>query len=474
MKTSSSHSPDDRRKLRLHINSFRAIKDADIQLNGITVVTGENGSGKSTVSRLLYRILDCSVHFDRYVTKDLDAWLSSLILKLRGFLFDISALSSAQEGRDFRDFRMEGKSLKDKIEFGITCLDNLREFFRDRYTTSQAPFFIRTSLFLDDFLKSFPVTSLQAPEADKFLLTDGSSMLPLMDAMENLLKQIPTTKQNLIDERNIYYLEKYLSTFFPEKKIDFELYDGDVLVNNNHRQRLLTIPDIEEVVYSDTPMSIGLDGAADYSLPPSLEHWIDLNRKLKRDTFSVDNKEKGEKILADFSAVIHGAITHKKRDNFTNSPFEFQRNDGNSFDLMECATGLKSFGLLLLLLKNGVLSNKTMVIIDEPEAHLHPQWIVEYSRLIVRLNKDMGVRFFIVSHNPDMVSAVRYIAEREEILPRVSFYLAELLTADNEENLNFVYRFKSLGNRIDEIFKSFNIAMERIAHYGVQDDDDEI
>lgn len=40
--------------VELSIKDFKAIKRADVQLDGITVVSGVNGCGKSTMSKLLY------------------------------------------------------------------------------------------------------------------------------------------------------------------------------------------------------------------------------------------------------------------------------------------------------------------------------------------------------------------------------------------------------------------------------------
>ena len=71
------------------------------------------------------------------------------------------------------------------------------------------------------------------------------------------------------------------------------------------------------------------------------------------------------------------------------------------------------------------MTDKTLLIIDEPESNLHPQWIIEYARIIVMLNKELGVKFFLATHNPDMVSAIRYISEKEKTLEKVNFYLAE-------------------------------------------------
>lgn len=45
------------RLINLEVQQFRAIQNANIDLNGITVVAGENGCGKSTLSKLLYNTI---------------------------------------------------------------------------------------------------------------------------------------------------------------------------------------------------------------------------------------------------------------------------------------------------------------------------------------------------------------------------------------------------------------------------------
>lgn len=120
--------------------------------------------------------------------------------------------------------------------------------------------------------------------------------------------------------------------------------------------------------------------------------------------------------------------------------------------------------VFLLHNNNGYFSKDTFMIIDEPEAHLHPQWVVEYARLIVLLNKEMGVRFLLASHSPDFVSAIKYISEKEGVDDKLNFYLAEKCKEEKEQ---FLYEYKSLGTSIDKIFESFNIAYERMDQYGL-------
>ena len=44
--------------MKLHIENFAKIANADIEINGITVIAGENNTGKSTVGKILYSLFD--------------------------------------------------------------------------------------------------------------------------------------------------------------------------------------------------------------------------------------------------------------------------------------------------------------------------------------------------------------------------------------------------------------------------------
>jgi AAA15 family ATPase/GTPase len=139
----------------------------------------------------------------------------------------------------------------------------------------------------------------------------------------------------------------------------------------------------------------------------------------------------------------------------------YQRNDGQTFDLSQSATGVQAFAFLQLLLKKGLINDRSLIIIDEPEAHLHPQWIVEYAKVLVELNKKTKARFFIATHSTDMVSALRYISEKEETLDHLSYYRAVPADADA-----YTYDYQNMGTDIEPIFESFNKSYELIEKYG--------
>ena len=72
----------------------------------------------------------------------------------------------------------------------------------------------------------------------------------------------------------------------------------------------------------------------------------------------------------------------------------------------------------------------------------------------------LGTKVVISSHNPDMVSAIESVADKEGILPTVNFYLSE---PDTENDGKYV--FTGLGQSCEKIFDSFNMAIDRINRY---------
>lgn len=66
-------------KYRFSICSYHAIKEADIIIDGVTVLAGPNGCGKSTISRWLYYMIDIATDFDSYLVKGYKTEINSLL-----------------------------------------------------------------------------------------------------------------------------------------------------------------------------------------------------------------------------------------------------------------------------------------------------------------------------------------------------------------------------------------------------------
>ncbi len=102
----------------------------------------------------------------------------------------------------------------------------------------------------------------------------------------------------------------------------------------------------------------------------------------------------------------------------------FQRQN-DSILLMNVAAGIKYFGLLQRLAENSHLKSENLLIIDEPENHLHPEWQLLLAELIVNLVNQHKVHVLINSHSPYLIEALKVYSDIS-IKDKTHFYFNEL------------------------------------------------
>ena len=159
---------------------------------------------------------------------------------------------------------------------------------------------------------------------------------------------------------------------------------------------------LKRAVYIDSPMAFSNDAPFGY------DTWADFGSLMDKPL--KDMQSDALSIALDLRYTLGGSILEKE-DSYTKELRYLRKADGLNISIDELATGMKSFAYLLRLLENGYLDSETLLIIDEPEAHLHPQWIFRFAKALVMLHKQLGVKIMIASHNPDMVAAISAISE---------------------------------------------------------------
>ncbi|ATC37262.1 ATP-binding protein [Elizabethkingia anophelis] len=442
-------------KLRVNTEKFRAINKADIMIEGITLVAGENGCGKSTLSKLLYFLYKTVSNYDLLVKQKLSRSLADILTLLEIFQQEIV---NTQKDRNLRnEIRKEiydlrrsiiiTESLEDELVDWITLIDKIEYLYSNYYSRSE-------SLFSDEShnINNSRITRLNRIIKD--ILKDEYANYDLRESFSKIKELINNRFKEAIgkiDSRPSSLFMEELENVFSDSKLPkkFEVFEYEDIIVSLEKSTLSIPFTIQNAIYIDTPMMISVD---DYHN----QHWEDLNDLL------LDNNSNNRNNITEIisSQIIKGDVDYDDGI-FVADDFKFKRIDGAVFNLLDVATGIKSFSILQLLLKNGKLNEKTLLIIDEPESNLHPQWIIEYARVVVLLNKQLGVKFFLASHNPDMVSAIRYISEKEGVLDSVNFYFAK-----KEEN-KFTYNYEYLDKDIEPIFESFNISIDKINRYGI-------
>lgn len=431
--------------IRVKTEDFRAIKEANIIIDGITVVAGENGCGKSSLSKLLYFLYKTVANYDVLVITQLGDELQ----KISKFL-DIIRLELLLKGTDEDEQLNLGRETSELNKQLLSNTDSLEE---NRYK------WINLINKVELIFRKAEVSINSQIQIARlyYIITDILQRENISEEIKDIFPQLKTFIEERFKEARDKTLTRPTSLFIEALKAafsdgilpkKFEVLEYDDLIVSLSRSQLSIPYNIQNAIYIDTPMMLSVQDSQHV-------YWNDLNELLRKKSLTTNRVSK---LIS--SEIIQGDAVLDET-HYSSDEFKFKRTDGRLFNLLDVATGIKAFSILQILLKNGSLTDKTLLIIDEPESHLHPQWIIEYARIIVMLNKEIGVKFFIASHNPDMVSAIRYISEKENTLDKVNFYLAE------KSDLPFQYNYTFLEQEIDPIFESFNIAIERINKYGI-------
>lgn len=445
---------------RYSVRNYHAIKNADIIVNGITVLAGENGCGKSTLSRWLYYMVNGTVKFDVYLFReyvnDVRDLVTSWGVVSRDILRVVEGSSGVNRHNQFPFIQTAIEQFNQLIATEVFFSELIMRV-QDVYLQTLNAFVDQLYIYLNRELISarkerilgflnIRVKDVDSPEDIVSRFGRRSELLAS--------KRINKLFESLGDRRvtDLYHIisGRYMETDSPP--IELQLFeDGVELFDAGH---ISSLYNLRKVVYVDTPMAIG--SAVGFNI-----FWRELHNLMYNPKERISSRET-KIILRRVKQIIGGEVKQVEDEFFTDIPnLRYVSNDGTiDIELPKAATGVKTFSYLQQLLQNGYLTDQTLLLIDEPEAHLHPQWIVEYARLLVLIHKKLGVKIMIASHNPDMVAAIRSIAEKEEVLSDTHFYLAERDMEDNQ------YTYRNLGQEIGDIFHSFNIALDRIHLYG--------
>lgn len=450
----------------IKITNVGKIEKADIKLNGLTVIAGENNTGKSTVGKIIFSIVKAISRYEQ----DLNENRTHLILKKIEKLYFII--------RRIRD-------ISEDI--------NVREQFYPRKFLSQIQYLIdpkeieQPSLFLSNI-----EDEIDTIFEYKYKLINGFK-LPI-EIKRKAIKILDDIKLSIITKENKdkqikRALNKVLfSEFYSEitpkgtnKTSQIEYLSGDTSILNfkiskNEVTTLELNEDLvfDDVIFIESPLLLQMFDiirSADTlfksentdrlfrRIPKLPLHVKDLITKIESAKYFSNNLfEKGLEqidILKKISNIINGGYTFEEKDR----DFIFSQKVGAKKNVKlkptNTASGVKSFGIIQLLIQANVLDDRTLLVIDEPENHLHPDWQIKYAEMVIELIKN-DISVIISSHSPYIIQALKYFSNKEGIEEKSNFYLAEFGKSDFYTEINDVTKdlnriFSKLAKPLKEL-----------------------
>lgn len=383
--------------MQLKINNIGKIKSATFEFNGITVIAGNNNTGKSTVGKVLFAL------FSKFnnINKSIEQYKNEAII--------------ARVFRALSLYQSDEKSI-------LSLLDSpyvLDMFKREKRKTCYTPEDI------EEWLNLFS-------QSDKLKLT----LKDIKEIFDSSSEEINRLATNRIKAEIV---TKYFNDIF-DNQINNMTNIDPALVNLNIKDNDIKVEFIEnecsfvedniklinKAIYVDDPYII--DSPLD-TYHRNLKGRNEINNCLNKLLHSKENNEIIEQILAKdkykeieekINLVINGQLIPNKDGNYTLENKEYP----NGINVSNLSTGLKSFLIIKKLITDNLIINRDILILDEPEIHLHPEWQIVYAELLVLLQKYFDLTILLTTHSPFFLRAIEVFSRKYYLNDKCKYYLA--------------------------------------------------
>lgn len=394
----------------LNLKNIGKISSADIELKGITVIAGENSTGKSTVGKVLFAIFNSFYNFESSV----NSTRSSLLAQEIESSFDEYTESS---------FELDSKNV----------VEMLFELYNDDININTIRDIIEKNVYYNFVFDD-------DDENESFVSDDD-----YLEKVLNLFlkyREIPDDVifQNIFNRkiRNEFYsqisniystdVESKISLTIKDKTVSVHIKNNKVVSVNN------TLSLKNEILYLDDPFILdhlpvtGNSYREFYRATDVRKRHLSSKLTYMKETSDVEEafneliiNEHIEEIINKINSVCDGLFTYKPKEGFVYSFSDIS----NNIRIGNLSLGLKTFVIIKTLLTNGSLKKNGTIILDEPEIHLHPQWQLLLAEIIVLLQKEFGLHILLTTHSPYFLEAIEVYSEKYKISDKCKFYLAE-------------------------------------------------
>lgn len=122
--------------------------------------------------------------------------------------------------------------------------------------------------------------------------------------------------------------------------------------------------------------------------------------------------------------------------------------------LLNVASGIKSIASVCRAIEMNVLKANGLLIIDEPESNLHPDWQVAVAEFLVSLCVKRGIKVLINTHSPYMLRALRHFEKKNDRNGVCAFY--QMIEGPDG------YIADPVTNRVDLLFQDLFAPFEEV------------
>lgn len=446
--------------MRLQIRNIGAIEQADISIDGITIIAGENNVGKSTIGKTLYAFLhDMSSWqktYDEICCSKVEKYLYQHSISLEDFCMKESG---ARRRRTSKAELLQGQYAHDEnfivaIEDYQVSEDEKSRHDIEVYLEAYCKDYI--SLYIKYDVNGFCDTHCSWIN---HWISDAMSGILFLE-LDELELQAQQVKQAFGEIFNYQY--RKVATQSSEVKwcddndraVTFLIQEGKEVLSQpirlSNRIFLIESPKIYDYL-SDTRYGYVQKEYLRYLMSPNVFKRGNNYVKIERESY-VDVQDKCNEVLKNIVGKMEN-VMGGRAEFFQKVGLEFKDEYiSEPIHAPNVSTGLKSMALLEYALRIGAIEAGDIVILDEPEINLHPEWQVEYARVLVNLQKEFRLKIVITTHSPYFMRAIECFSDMAEVMEQLNVYRMTRERKDNTTQIeNVSYAEYGMTDLYDEL-----------------------
>lgn len=387
------------------VKGLGKIKNSKFNLSQFTVITGQNGTGKSFFTKSLYSIFSTieKISTQEHINESIDKTINSLnrLIKyseisdptfLTSMIDRLKELQTNIDCKKHKNFMLEEKVL---LEFNSEISLIKKEF--------------------NIYIETIDIN------LNKVVSTTVEYLVAILNVLDLFSTSLITSYQVLLQEN-----------ITNEMRDNFQVQDISELVNFNSNKFEIKCDNLFTMSYNKDNSSISMSitsKSIDFfkEKPKSVffespVYWRVRDALIDAKMKSGDDYLSGvPKYFFDLDSALR--LKSKSQNNYIDTYEEIKKElngefkiDGNELSFIENYTnnkisknlvsfGMTNLGMLNTLIYNNVINSGSYVFIDEPETNLHPDWQILMIKSLISLS-NAGVNVVINTHSIEILKFI--------------------------------------------------------------------